>query len=337
MAKIKQAPELPFVIEKTATRKLVRTICKETDGYYKIPLDRIKIRPGFNARRKPEGLDEELYEQLLDIPRLADGIFASNGPADPILGDILENEIFYQTDGERRIRALRHLIRTGRDVYPNGTQVGEVKILLNPSGTTDLDRKVKVLTTQENLPLKAMDRAYFYLSFEEKDGMTHIQIAERLHVSRQTVDNYIMATNLPAETQNAIDEGRTTISDALKEHRAKNKKKGDEDEDPIDKKPDTVKKELDGDEEDFEQQDNSITFPGSMKGPKEESGQAIGKDGIFQDKEKTALWKVLFNRISVLKEKHLSEHVVDATFKELSALDNHVIEILKQEYLLILK
>ena len=335
MSKIKkEEPELPFVIEQTASRAFIRTITKNSDGYVKIDLFKIKIRPGFNARRKPEGLKEDLYEQMLDIPRLADGIFASNGPADPILGDILEDGYFYQTDGERRIRALRHLMKTNRDTYPNGFPVNDVRVLLNVPGTTDLDRKVKVLTTQDHLPLKPMDRAYFYLTFEENDKMTHQQIADRLHVSRQTVDNYITATSLPEETQTAIDEERITISNALKEHREKNKKKGDDEDE---KKPANVKTETDGDENEIEQKDNSITFPGSMAGPKEESGSATGKDGIFQDKEKTALWKVLFNRIRVLKEKHLAEHLVDATFEELSALDNHVIDILKQEYLLTLK
>lgn len=338
MAKIKSAPELPFTIEQVASRDMVRSITKNADGLRKMDLDLIKIRPGFNYRIKPEGLDEELWEQVLGIARLADGIFASNGPADPILGDILPQGYFYQTDGERRIRALRHLVKTGRDIYPNGQPVSEVRILLNPSGTTELDRKIKIGTTNDNMPLKPMERARYYKSFVDSEELTHQQIADLFpSISRQTIDNYILANSLPEEVQTAIEEERISISQALKEHREKNKKKTKDDGLPIDEKPTTVKKELDGDEDEIEQRDNSITFPGSMGGPKETSGQAIGKDGTYQDKEKVALWKQLFNRIMVLKEKNISSFVVNATFEELDALDAHVIDIIKNEYLLTLK
>lgn len=337
MSKQKPAPELPFVIEgNTASREMVRQLTKNSDGLKKIDLNLIRIRPGFNARRQPAGLDDELWEQVLMIPQLADGIYASNGPATPILGDLLPNGYFYQTDGERRIRALKRLIATGRDTYPNGMPVSEVRILLNPASTTDLERKLKVITTQENLPLRPMDRAYYYLQFSEVDGLTHDQIGAELNVSRQTVDNYILATSLPAETQEAINDGTISISNALKEHREKNKKSKDDGR-PVDEKPAPIVKDLDGDEGDFDQKDNSITFPGSMGGFKEESGSVIAKDGIYQDKEKTALWKQMFNRIEVLKEKYLSSFVVNATFEEIDALDAHVIEIIKNEYLLTLK
>lgn len=162
-------PQLPFILEgNTAPRTIIRSVATDTDGLYKMSISQIRIRPKFNARRQ-KNIPEDLYEKVLLIPDLADGIFASNGPADPILGDIYkEDECFYITNGERRFRAINHLLRTGRTTYPNGLPVDCVMVLLNPKGTTDLERKRKVLSTQDNLKLTPMERAYYYLSLQRR-------------------------------------------------------------------------------------------------------------------------------------------------------------------------
>lgn len=338
-------PELPFILEgNTAPRSTIRTIAKNADGLHKINLFLIKIRPKFNARRKPYETSEELYEQMLMIPQLADGIYASNGPTEPLLGDIFkEDNKFYITNGERRFRALRYLVATGRNIYPNGESVEEVYVLLNPSGTTDLDRKRKVIATQDNLKLKPMERAYYYLSFKEEDGLTHQKIADLLQVSRQTVDNYILATELPAEIQDQVDADQIKINNALADLRDKRKadkpKKTAEVDletgEVIDKKDD--KENLRGDEGEFEQQDNSIPGVSSKGGFKEEGSGAhvIGKDSIYMDQQKLALWKQFVNRYEKVKE----DIMLAATFDNENLLhwEDMLAERLKNEYNLTVK
>lgn len=307
--------ELPFILEgNTAPRQVVRSITKNADGLHKIFIDYIAIRPKFNARIKPEGLSEELYEKSLMIPDLADAIYASNGPAEPILGDIYKgNDKFYITNGERRYRALKHLIATGRTQYPNGLEVADVYVLLNPNGTTDLDRKRKVIATQDNLKLKPMEKAYYYLSFQTDDGITHDQIAELLQVSRQTVDNYITATELPLDVQQKVDNDEIKLTNALSDLReqkkaAKGKKSANDanwdDEDEITPFGATLKEiKVDGDEDDFKQQDNSIPGVSSKSGPKESGSgsHVVGKDSIYMNEQKTALWKQMLNRLDIVR------------------------------------
>ena len=328
----KSQPELPFVIDQVAMRQKVREVTKAANGLVKISIYRIHIRPQFNARIRPEGIPDELYEQMLGIPQLADGIFESNGPADPIQGDILPNGNFYQTDGERRIRALRHLLRTDRIAYPNGQLVEEVRVLLNPPGTTELDRQIKVVTTNEHLPLKSMERAHFYVKMIADNNLTHDQLAQRLQVSRQTINNYVKATTLASEMQEAIDTGKISMADALKTIR-KTRQKDDIDEEVFTTNSSPVAKDLDGDENEFGQQDNTKTFPGSMSGPKEESGSAVAKDGIYMAEQRKALWRQLLHRVGELRE----AKIVNATEDEVKQADEEIIEILGKEFNLTLR
>ena len=303
---VKQSEPFIFKIEgNVAPRIQVREISKNAEYMKKIDLSIIRIRPDeFNARIKPDSMTQEMWNHVLMIPDLADGIFANNGPAEPIIGDFHKDGNFYITNGERRYRALLHLIATGRDLYPNHTEtqpnpVKEVLVLINPPGTTDLERKVKMYATNDNLPFTPMQKAHYFASFErEPYCMTHEQIADMFKMSRQNIDNYILATTLDKSVQDQIDEGTVKITNALAELRKKKaeaKKKSSQqgdDEPPIitgtlaDKmeKEEKEKEKLRGDEDDFIQQDNSITFAGSKQGPPEDKSSGavvIGKDSIY--------------------------------------------------------
>lgn len=316
-----------------ASREVVRSFSKSCDGLRKININQMEIRPGFNARRQ-RNLPDELWEQMLGIPELAAGIYESNGPADPILGDIAEDGKFYQTDGERRMRAIKHLIREGKDTYPNGTPVDEVTIRLNPTGTTDLDRRLKAVSTQENLKLRPMDKAYHILKLKQDYDLTDEELAKRLNISRQSVNNYIKATELPQDAQDAIDEDRLKISNALADYRRahaeekKNRKLGIVDletgevheEDP--NAPDPAnegeegksKEEMakerekekyqDGDEDEMEQKDNTVTFAGSKNLGEDRSSGAhtVGKDSIYMQQQRKATFLQFIHRYHHLYE-----------------------------------
>lgn len=332
-------PELPFSMEgRVAGREIIRSSSKNSgDLLRKMDLSNIRIRPGFNARRQ-RGLPEDVWELTLGIADLADKIYASCGPADPLIGDITKDGVFYQTEGERRIRALNHLVHTGRTVYPNGQPVSSVLVLLNPPGTTDMERKRKILTTNDKLTLRPMDRAYLYLSFKIEDKMTHEDIAASLGVSRQTVDNYIKATELPTQTQDDIDAEKINISAALSEYRksqADLKKSSvvDTDTGEIVPKEEKPVKDKDGDEDEFlDKQDNSISSGGTKGGPAESGSGAvvIGQDSIYRQKQIEALWKQLVNRYEVIKE----EILLGATLENGAILNwqDKVAERLRNEY-----
>jgi hypothetical protein len=333
---------LPFQLEgNVANRETIRNLSTAVSNMYRISLSMIRIRPGFNARIKPEGVTDELWDQILMIPDLADAIFANNGPADPLIGDFYSvDQCFYPTDGERRTRALRHLIATGRDIYPNGEPVDSVVVILNPKTTTDLDRKIKIGTTQGKLALTTMQWAHYYLSLKTDFGLTNQEIGDKLHISRAKVDQYILATKLPKDVQDDIDAGTKNISTEIA---ARRKKKADEDDELHEMTPSEEaharKKEkeysLTGDEDDFINQDNTVKGVSSMGGPKEDTSSGahvVGKDAIYRDKEDTAKWKQFINRYRVLDDECLN-----ITEGDVDKAQIKLIERLKSEFVIQVK
>lgn len=306
----------PFKLEGlTAPRSFIRASDQITDadGLYKIDFDIIRIRPGFNPRQKPDSLSEELWEQTLMISDLANGIYENNGPIDPLLGDIYkEDGCFYITEGERRFRAIRLLLATDRHVYPNGQFVNQVKVILNAKDMTDLERKKIALRSADKMKLTVMQRARYYLKFKVDDKLSHEALAHELKVSRQTVDNYILAaTEFSPDLQQKLDDEAINITAALHEHReAKKKKNGGTDPDESDflttefEDKEVIKNKLVGDDDLEQKPDNSVTFPGSMGGPKEESSGAhtVGTDSIYMQDRKKAAWTQFVHRYEVIKD-----------------------------------
>lgn len=340
--------ELPFSLEgNVASRDLVRSVSKNADGLRKVHLNQIKIRPGFNGRRNALGLTEELYELSLGIPELADGIFANCGPADPLCGDFYaKDECFYPTNGERRYRALRHLMATGRCFYDAEEKlpVSEVLVRLNPVGTTDLARKLMVITTQDNLKLKPMEKAYHLLALLTEFNLSHDALAKAVGMSRQNADNYLLATELPPSVQIDIDEDRIKITNALsdlRKERSAGKKKNIQ---PVDMETGEVIElgpsvefthSADGDENELlNKQDNSVSSAGTQGGFKEggSGAVAIGKDSIYMDARKLALWKQLVNRFRVIEQALLEDDP-----HNLIKIDDLLAERLKNEYNLTVK
>ncbi len=349
-------PELPFVdLTITDGRNAIREISlARTERNHLIDFDNIRLRPGkgnkyFNARIQPAGMSDEEYEKKIGIPELAEAIFKSNGPDDDLVGDIKEG-IFYVNGGERRYRAIRHLLACKMSIYPNGSEVRKVGVILNPKGFTDADRRRRILSSDNNLRYTTIERAFAYLDMKEEDGLTNEQIATNLGVSRQTVDNYIMVTELPLETQQKIDDGILSMADALKDHREgkKSAKKGKlivdletgeelglltaGQERHLAEKAEADAK-VRGDEDEFIQQDNSITSPGSMGGPKEEGSGAvvIGTDSIYVRQQKDAMWKQFVHRYEVIRENLLDGSVTDKPWEDIMA------ERLQNEYNLTVK
>lgn len=353
--KVKNKPaELPFTIEgNTASRALIRSNenIKNADGLYKVHLDIIRINPGFQPRQKPDGMLEELWEIALGIPDLADAIFENNGPIDPLLGDIYaEDGSFILTEGERRTRALRHLIATEREIYPDRSPVNIVKVILNPPGTTDKERQRIAISSGNKLPFTVMQRARYYQKFADTYDMTHQEIADFLSVSRQTVDNYILCLSLHQDIQDDLDADKVSISAALAAHRAAKKPTGtqvlvDTDSGEIlnagqeykRQQEEKAAEKVSGDEDDFIQEDNSIKGTSSKGGPKGESSgsHVIGKDAIYMDGIKLAAWKQFVNRYEVVKR----EILMGATLENghLNKWEEVLAERLKNEYNLTVK
>lgn len=319
--------ELPFTITKVATRSEVRnmkdTVTDVSDRLKKVDFSIMRIRPEFNQRIKPDNYSEEDWEKELDIPNLANGIFISCQTADPIIGDILPDGTFLVNEGERRFRAIRYLLAQGLDTYPNGQPVSRVEVMLNPTYFTEQDRFIRNFTSQNKKKLKPMEIAYGALRLKEEFKMTHEAIANTYNVSRQTIDNYILATTLPKDRQQLINDKLSPLSVEIaairtdkKEKKEKKEKFEDNLDEDLNKKPKEKEPITENDDDIFKQQDNSISSSSTRLQEDKSSNEVIYKE----DEDK--IWTRALKMIVSLTEQDKSPEYIKGELKLAFTIQN---------------
>lgn len=194
-------------------REMGATLARETRF---IDISKIFVREGFNWRLKPEGYTDEQWLSDLEIPELAINILSTNGCATPLEGDITKDGMFYLTEGYRRYLAISYLLSEGYTNYENGVAVNQVEVFVNDKETSELDRMVRIFTSQNNKKLKPMELAVGLLRIKKAYKMTHEQIAKNIGMSRQWVDNKIALAEEPEEIQSAIKNNQISSTAALK-------------------------------------------------------------------------------------------------------------------------
>jgi ParB family chromosome partitioning protein len=168
---------------------LLRTVETTTAGLEEIAVDQIDANP-FQPRRNFAA--DKLKE-------LADSIRAS-GVVQPVL--VRRSDGRYQLiAGERRWRAAR--------------QAGLAAI---PAVVREIgDRDALELALTENLlreDLNPLEAAEGYAALQQKHGLSHEEIAERLGLDRSTVTNTLRLLRLPVEVQQMIAEGALSAGHA---------------------------------------------------------------------------------------------------------------------------
>jgi ParB family chromosome partitioning protein len=161
---------------------LLRTVETTTAGLAEVAVDQIDANP-FQPRRTFSA--DKLKE-------LADSIRAS-GLVQPVL--LRRADGRYQLiAGERRWRAAR-----------------EAGLTTIPAVVREIgDRDALELALTENLlreDLNPLDAAQGYALLQQKHGLSHEEIAERLGLDRSTVTNTLRLLRLPPEVQQMIVEG----------------------------------------------------------------------------------------------------------------------------------
>ena len=211
--------DLPYQeITELANRDTLRKMSIQGKQSYHIPISSIVIRERFNVRLKPDDMSQEDWLKHLDIEELALDI-AQNGMQEPLIGDLLADGTFVPTDGYRRYLAVNWLLANCHTKQAHGKPMDVIEIVPNPKGTTELDRVIKMLSSDKKLPYTEMELARGVKRMKECFGLTHEEIGTRLGRSRQWVDNKIKLTELPEEKQKAIENGTLKSTNALAESR----------------------------------------------------------------------------------------------------------------------
>lgn len=225
-------PPLGEVLSRNKAREYKLGTAEET---LFIDLKYLDLRPGLNWRRPSTYQTHEEWMAELHIENLATGILANNGPADPIIGDMVivngRKPVFYITEGQRRWMAIKWLRDNGHKLYPNGESTSVVWVRRNPTDMTEFDRLRLGHTSQNKMALKISQQAAGFRMikehFRKEDGTeyTHQDIADAYNVSRQTIDNMIKISDLDPDTLRMLDNKEISIQKALEPLRKKREQK----------------------------------------------------------------------------------------------------------------
>ena len=168
---------------------LLRTVETSTVGLAEVAVDQIDPNP-FQPRRT---FSAEKLKELADSIR-------SSGVVQPVL--LRRADGRYQLiAGERRWRAAR-----------------EAGLTTVPAVVREIgDRDALELALTENLlreDLNQIEAAQGYTLLQQKHGLSHEEIAERLGLDRSTVTNTLRLLRLPADVQQMIAEGAISAGHA---------------------------------------------------------------------------------------------------------------------------
>jgi ParB family chromosome partitioning protein len=168
---------------------LLRTVESATTGLELVPVEQIDPNPLQPRRGFPEAALKELADSI-----------RSSGIVQPVLLRPVEGR-YQLVAGERRWRAAR---------------LAELPTI--PALVRDLaDRDALELALTENLlreDLNPLEVAHAYEALQEKYGLRHEEIAERLGVNRSTVTNTLRLLRLPPEVQDLLVNGQISSGHA---------------------------------------------------------------------------------------------------------------------------
>lgn len=210
-----QQLSLPYEVitkDKLANRDYLRKNFSRGKETYLIPVSSLVIRDGFNKRIVYEGL-EELAESIKE-----------NGIKEPLVVDVLADGRCVIDRGHRRYKAIQLLLSKGE-------KIDTVECFINGRDVTEQQRMEDIFNSNMfSSKLNPVEQANTVFALKKNFGkISNEEIAKRIGVSRQQVDNLLILAGADDLTKQEIIKGNLNISDAIKSIR--NSKKAQEDAD----------------------------------------------------------------------------------------------------------
>jgi len=169
----------------------------KTNSTFRVDPHLIKFQKGFNLRAEGPELDEHI-ERLYQAYKAGDQV--------PAIDVIVVKDNVVARDGHCRTQAAKRVRK----------EMPEFTIECRQFRGNDVDAVVHMLGTGTgSKPLTPLEAGKGYLRLI-KMGLTPAQIAEKLHVSRPTIDNGVALAEAPAEVQGWGAAGKVSATTARK-------------------------------------------------------------------------------------------------------------------------
>lgn len=171
---------------------------------YKVPVDHLRVLPGFNVRIKDAAYDAHI-RQLADSIK-ASGFFTHR----PIAGYAAvegDRNVIYVTDGHCRLEAAKLAIS-------EGAPIERLPVVMAAKGTSTEDLTYELLTTNIGKSLSPLEEAIaikrlIRYGHEPKD------IASRLGCTVSKIEDRLLFISMPKTVLDMVNDGKVSYTNAI--------------------------------------------------------------------------------------------------------------------------
>lgn len=178
---------------------------------YMVPIDQIKIAPGFNLR-VTDSTDYRDEIEVLKQSILEEGFY----PTKPLAGfaslDAEGEDIIVVTDGHRRLEAAKLAVADGAE------GLEKLPVILKPVNTTSLDLAVALHKENSAKPLSMLENAVLVRRLLTS-GLEEKEVASRLGFTERYINDLKVLVGAPKAVRQLVSTGKISGTEAVQQLR----------------------------------------------------------------------------------------------------------------------
>lgn len=181
---------------------------------YRVPIDKLKLIPGFNVRVDSE--DYIAHRDTLAASIAANG-FLDTKPLAGYVGKDGDENVIFITDGHTRLDAVQTF-----NADPDTAAESEIKdlpVVVTRDQPSMTDLTVALHTSNSGRPLTPFELGVVVKRLLAEDGADKENIAKRLAVTPRYLDDVILLAEAPAKVRNHVLAGEVSSTMAIQELR----------------------------------------------------------------------------------------------------------------------
>lgn len=202
--------ETPVDQTTEAFKKPLTDAGAKSGSFWRIPLESVKILPGFNVRESsPENAAQVQHlKALMLAEHHATG---GNGWKDAFPAEVcvFNGEVFIANNGHTRFAAAK----LANEEVPGA--VTSMPAVPKPAGTTMEDLTVGLMTANAGKPLTPLGQAIVAHRLSTQFGRTNEEIAEKLGMTSKYVGQLLLLANAPQTLLDMVAQGKLSASLAI--------------------------------------------------------------------------------------------------------------------------
>ena len=210
MASVKGAQVSQIELSAGKVKDAMRDAGASSSDLWKVPVDEIRVIPGFNVRQHDENYKAHVAGLCSSI--VANG-FRQDKPLAGYVGLEDKKSVIYLTDGHCRLAAVQMAIQ-------QGCEIETLPVVVSPKGTNMEDLTVALVTSNNGKPLSPYETALVCKRLIGY-GMEEAEIARRLSFTAPYVSGLLGLAGAPKRVRDLVVRGEvsaTTAMEAVRKH-----------------------------------------------------------------------------------------------------------------------